>query len=280
MATQPDELMDDDFQEDDPNLNLDDEDDDTPANDDDGESEGVRDEEEDVVVYGGAEQRGEEESEGIRNLREELKRQKARIRELEGAPAEEDAGERPSLEAFDYDEDRHADALAEWLDKRRRIAERRTEAEVAARRQQERWESQSRAFEDSWSAFNNRTKDAARAKVEEAFDSTQQAMLVKASRGNGAGLFYLLGTNPEKLAEIKALTDDPAEFIAAAAVIAKEAQVTRRKPETQPETRHRGSAPTGNKDAVLERLEREAERSGDYTKLARYQRDMKEKKRG
>ena len=287
MATQ----LEDDFTEDAPDLDLDDEQDqhvDTNDNDqepddlDDDNTDEPGDAEEDVVTFGSDDVRGEDEPEGIRNLREELKRQKARVRELEGSgTAPVDIGARPKLEDFDYDEDAHGEAVEAWIDKKRSVDAQVTARDEAARQAQEKFNTQQRAFEDGWSALRVTGKDAARAKVEDTFDPTQQAMLIKAARGNGAGLMLYLGTSTASLEKLKGLVNDPAEFIAEAAVMAKEVKVERRKPATTPlEPVRGGTGGAAKGDARRARLERDADTSGDYSALIKYDRDQEMKRRG
>lgn len=287
MATQ----LEDDFTEDAPDLDLDDEQEaDAEANDndqepddlDDDSNDQVDDAEEDVVTFGADDVRGEDEPEGIRNLREELKRQKARVRELEGAGvAPIEVGARPKLEDFDYDEDAHGEAVEAWIDKKRNADAQVTARDESIRQQQEKFNTQQRAFEDGWTALRVTGKDAARAKVEDTFDPTQQAMLIKAARGNGAGLMLYLGTSATSLEKLKALVNDPAEFIAEAAVMAKEVKVERRKPATTPiEPVRGGTGGAAKGDARRARLERDADTSGDYSALIKYDRDLEMKRRG
>ncbi|WP_380784441.1 hypothetical protein [Sphingomonas sp. R86520] len=287
MATQ----LEDDFTEDAPDLDLDDEQEaDAEANDNDQEPDDLDDDsndqdddaEEDVVTFGADDVRGEDEPEGIRNLREELKRQKARVRELEGAGAAPvEVGARPKLEDFDYDEDAHGEAVEAWIDKKRNADAQVTARDESIRQAQEKFNTQQRAFEDGWSALRVTGKDAARAKVEDTFDPTQQAMLIKAARGNGAGLMLYLGTSAASLDKLKALVNDPAEFIAEAAVMAKEVKVERRKPATTPiEPVRGGTGGAAKGDARRARLERDADTSGDYSALIKYDRDLEMKRRG
>lgn len=286
MATQ----LEDDFTEDAPDLDLDDDqeaDADTSDNDqepddlDDDSTDEPDDAEEDVVTFGADDVRGEDEPEGIRNLREELKRQKARVRELEGngaGPVE--VGPRPKLEDFDYDEDAHEEAIVAWIDQKRSAEAQTTARDEAARQAQQKFDTQHRAFEDGWTALRVTGKDAARAKVEDTFDEMQCAMLIKAARGNGAGLMLYLGTSPASLEKLKGLASDPAEFIAEAAVMAKEVKV-RRKPTTTPiEPVRGGTGGAAKGDARRARMERDAETSGDYSAIVKYDRDLEMKRRG
>lgn len=261
-------------------------DDDATDDDDDEEGEGgedqdAGDDDEYQIVVGDIEARAEDEPEGVRNLREALKETKRRLKEAESrlAPATDDVGEKPNIDDYwdnpeQYDIDRDA-----WADRKRKADEARRQQEEAAERFQKRWQEQERQFEEGWGALPMKGKDTARAKVEDQFDTMQRAMLVKAARGNAAALFYVLGSDQARIDKLKALADDPAEFIAEAAVLAKETQVQKRKPTTAPETRHTGQSGGGGGrgDSKLERLEREAEKTGDRTELLAYRRKLRER---
>ena len=193
--------------------------------------------------------------------------------ELKGAPKDEPLPPEPDIDDFDYDPVAFKAALREWdaMKAARENAER--DRQEAARRQQERFERQQQALDAAWGDLKVTGKDTARAKVEEAFDEPRRALLVKAARGNAA-LYIALGANPEKLRALQDLKDDPAEFLIEAALLAKEVKVEKRKPTTQPEQVHRGTAGgAGRSDSKLERLQEEARRTGDRTKLNNYQRE-------
>lgn len=282
MATQIEDITDDDHLEDNPELDLD-ADDQDEGQDDDQSDEGEPDDQpagddEDVITFGDAGVSGEDEPEGMRNLRQRLREVERENRTLKGQPRQEEVGPRPSLEQFDYDEDAHAEAVVKWVQAKRDADDHAEQQEQIARKAQEKWERQSRDFEDRWSDLRIAGKDAARARVEEAFDATQQALLVKAARGNAAGLFAAIGFNADNLAKLKTLTDDPAEFIAEAAVMAKEVKVER-KPKTTPiEPVRGGTGGVAKGDARRAAMEAQADKSGDYSALIRYDFEQKRKK--
>jgi hypothetical protein len=280
MATQPDDLDDDaidqtadDSGEDDAAVN-------DNADAGDGDDEQQADDEEDVVSFAGTEATGEVEPEGLRNLRTRLRQVEQEKRELEQriAPKADDVGAKPNIDDYWEDPDKYDTDLLAWNERKRKADERVSQQDAANRAAQERWQAQEREFETSWGSLRNAAKDAARAKVEDAFDATQQAMLVKAARGNAAGLFFMLGSSDERRAELLKVAGDPVEFVATAAVMAKDIQVTKRTPSTQPETVHRGSGGSAGKvDAKLERLEREAAKTNDRTELIAYKRELRER---
>jgi len=238
-------------------------------------------EEVDVVGWGDAEIEAADEPEGVRNLRAALKREKERVKELEqrAAPKVDEVGPKPDYDDyFDKPEQFETDYAA-WLERKRAVTEREEVQKVAARRQAEKWQSQSQALDDGYTELRAPAKDAARAIVEEQFAGEPFAFLVKAAGKNAPAFIYALGNSEERRAELNALKEEGswAEFIAAAAVMAKEVNVQRRKPTTTPEKQHRGSTNGvgGKTDTVLARLEREADASGDRTALLEYRRKLR-----
>lgn len=275
MATQPEDLIDDheDEIEQPGNEAANDQDDAEQGDDQDQPDDQADDGDEDVIQFAGAETKGEVESEGMRSLRERLKVVEREKRDLErrNAPKADEVGAKPNIDDYWENPEQFETDLLAWNERKRSAdddAKRQREANETA---QKKWQDQERTFEDAWSGLRNEAKHAARAKVEDAFAPEQQAMLVKAARGNGAGLFFMLGSNPDSLAKLKDLASDPVEFIAEAATMAKDIQVTKRAPRTHPETVHRGSGGSaGGSDAKLARLEADARKTGNRTALNQY----------
>jgi len=279
MATQPD-FADDDLDEGGQNLDLHDDTEGSPENEqDDGDGDGDQsDEEVDEITFGGGAVAGEDEPEGMRNLRNRLREVEKENRTLKGQPKVDEVGDKPAYDDyFDRPEEYERD-LAAYLECKRVADDRVTQQEAAARKQQERWEAQARDLDSGFADLRAPGKDTARAAVEEAFPGEQFAYLVKAAGKNAPGFIFALGNNADRRTELKALADEGswAEFIAAAAVMAKEVNVNRRKPATQPEQVHTGQSGGGAKgDQKLARLEAEAGKTGDYSKVVAHRAALK-----
>lgn len=243
---------------------------------DDADGAGDGDDDEDVITFGGEASAPEQDTRTIRELREAVKTYKRRAHDAEAklAPVEDDLGAEPDPDDYWDNPEGLRDAIRDYDRKKARRDERIAAQTEQAQRMQARWDEQSSAFESNWAGLKVASKDEARARVEDQFDAAQQAMLIKASRGN-AGFLVFLGNSPDRLAKLKELAHDPADFLVEAAVMAKEVGVSKRKPDTQPETRHRGSSGGGGGgDQKLARLEAEARKTGDRTALNRYRRNM------
>lgn len=293
MATLAEDL--DDFEEDAPELDLDDAEDDSgdahePDDGDDDESEDEPAppaddaEEHDVIGWGEEEIDAEPEAEsvGMRNLREELKRQRQRVKELEqrDTPKVDEVGEKPNIDDYWDKPEQYDQDLEAWLERKREAKQREERQAEAAAKQQERWQRESAAVEAKFAEIRVPGKDEARSIVEEDFPGQLFAFLVKAAGDNAAALIVGLGKSPEKRAQLKQLADEGSlvEFIRDATLMGKEVRMGARKPATVPEKQHRGSTGgAARTDAKRARLEREAEETGDYSALVRY--DSRSEKR-
>lgn len=221
----------------------------------------------------------------VKEMRKQNRELKKRQRQLEQelatkAQAQQDPaielGEKPTLEKADYDTKKYEEDLAAWYKRKLAIDERAARAKAQAEEQQRKWTERLGSYERSKVVLGADDFDDAEAVVKEHLDVVQQGILVHGAK-DSALLVYALGKNPVRakaLGEIK----DPVEFAFAAARLEAQLKVSDKKPTTQPETRVVGSGrPTGSSDATLERLRAEAEKTGDFTKVAAYKRQLKEK---
>lgn len=216
------------------------------------------------------------------DLVKQLRRQLRDARKTPAAPATETEieipvlGPEPTLESCDYDEDRLREETRAWV---------RREAEIerlkAARVQKQ--ESAKAQWQATWDDFATK-RDALKARdfedAETAVITTltkEQQLIIVGGCENSAAMILALGRSPTKLNEI-ANVKDPLKFAVALGKLEKDLKVSRRKP-PQPDTPSRGSAPlSANSDKELERLEREADKTGDRTAIIEYKRKLREKR--
>jgi len=240
--------------------------------------------EDDLVVSIDGESPAPEEAapEWVRDLRKQHREQKRRNRELEqeleqmrnqGQRAQP-LGPKPTLEVFDYDTDKYEKALADWFDRKRRHD---AEQETAQRQQQ--------AIEEAWTAKQQeyfRRKEAMKAKdfddaedtVKDILNVTQQGIIVKGAE-NPEFVVYALGKNPKKAQEL-AQIDDPIDFAFAISKLESKLKIATKKSAPPPEKTVKGTGRvSGSVDSTLERLRAEAEKTGDYSKVMKYKRQLK-----
>jgi len=113
--------------------------------------------------------------------------------------------------------------------------------------------------------------------VQEVLSVTQQGILLQGS-DNSALLVYALGKNPKRAKELSEIKD-PVKFAFAVSKLESQLKVTKKTappPEKTPPSG--GARSTGGSDEVLENLRAKAERTGDYTQILAYKRQLQSKK--
>jgi hypothetical protein len=244
------------------------------------DSEAEGDEDEVLVTFGdeAAPASNEGQDSGlVRKLRAEIRDRDARLAELAkpSAPQVVEVGEKPTLESCDYDEDTFETALDAWKDRKRQAEEATTQAQRDAQANQAAWAEEMADFGRKKLALKVRDFEAAEEEVVAGLSQTQQAIVIKAS-SDAAKVIYALGKHPAKLATLAAI-QDPIKFAVAVSKLEGTLKVTTgNRTAPAPEGIVRGSAPISRQtDKHLQRLEAEAERTGDRTEVVRYKRQIK-----
>jgi len=236
------------------------------------------DEEESFVGFAEEPEGDEEETPLIKRLREQNREQARKLRQLSRSPspsANDDDPEptippRKRIEDFDYDgdafnayDDQRADAVDAHTAWKLREDQRKS-----ARSSQE--AEQARQLEQQVKALKvSDYKDRA-ALVRDRLTDQQMAILVSGA-DNPAQVIYALGRSETRL-DALASEDNLARFAVTLGKMEKEIKVTKRKAPA-PESRVRGAsaAPSASgSDKQLERLEAEAARTGNRSKLIAY----------
>jgi hypothetical protein len=223
--------------------------------------------------------------EWVRDLRKQHREQKRRNRELEqeleqmrsqGQRAQP-LGPKPTLEVYDYDTDKYEKALADWFDRKRRHD---AEQEAVQRQQQaitQQWEQKQQEYFRRKEALKARDFDDAEDVVKDILNVTQQGIIVKGAE-NPEIVVYALGKNPKKAQEL-AQIDDPIDFAFAISKLEAKLKVATKKSAPPPEKTVKGQGRvSGSVDSTLERLRAEAEKTGDYSKVIRYKKQLKANK--
>jgi hypothetical protein len=212
----------------------------------------------------------------VRELRKSHRELQRKNRELEqrlqGTPAATPAlGKKPSLDDFDYDAEKYESALESWYDTKRKHDATAAEADRAKERVAAEWQAKLDTYAQHKAALKVTNYGDAEARVEEALNGDQQAVLIKAL-DNPATVVYALGRDATRLKDLAAITD-PIMFAAAISKLEGKLKVTTRNAPPPPEKKVTGSAPiSGTVDSNLDRLRDEAAKTGDYTKVLAYKR--------
>ena len=255
------------------------------------EGSGAPESDEVTVLIGGEAPPHEEEDdlhgkpapEWVKELRKS-DREKARIiRELKSeiasrvqAPAETAAADdpMPTIQDCEYDTEKHAAKVAEWVgrtQKRRAEAETRAAAEKQA---QAAWNARLATYGEAKAKLKVPDYDAAEARALEGLSQVQQGVVLQGAKSPEL-IVYALGKNPKKLAELAAI-QDPVQFAFAVAELQMKLTVAPRRVAPPPEkVVSGGAAVTGSAVAQLEKLQAEAERTGDRSKVIAFNRQQR-----
>lgn len=243
------------------------------------------DEDEDSVVLAFADE--EEEAEGeeatplLKRMREELRSRTRENRELRrkveqnsaSRPEVIEVGEKPTLEGCDYDSERFEEEYDAWKARAAQAEKAEADQKVQVEQAQKEWTSKIADYERKKADLRVPGKAEAEAEALAHLSQHQQAVIVKYA-DNPAALMIALGKSPKKLETLSGM-QDLAQFTFTVARLEKDLKMAKRKA-PEPEGIVRGSAPhSAAVDKRLERLEREAEKTGDRTELVRYKRESK-----
>lgn len=216
----------------------------------------------------------------VRDVRKDNREKAKRIRELEAklaAPAQtqvQAVGAKPTLAACDYDEDRFDAELTQWHERKRNADAEEQKKRDEATNAQKAWQTKLDDYGKQKSSLKVRDFEDAEAQAQEVLSVTQQGIILSGADAP-AMLVYALGKNPKKAKELASISD-PVKFAVAIGKLETQLKATPRKAAPLPETAVRGSG-RGVSDQTLARLEAEAEKSGDRSKIAAYRAQLKKK---
>lgn len=250
--------------------------------------EAKEEEKEEFVVSIGEETPPQEEKEAapewVKDLRKSQRETSKENRELKSrleqyekkAPVE--LGQKPTLEGCEYDEDKLSVAMDSWYEKKAQIDKDKVEEGEIAISQEKAWQTTLGSYEEKKTALKTKVKDYddAEALVKDSLSTLYQGAILQGSK-DPALLIFALGKNPKKLKELSSISD-PAKFIWEVAIMESQLKTGSRRVATKPEKTVEGSGAGNAIDSTLAKLEADAEKSGDRTKVIKYKRDKKHKK--
>lgn len=240
--------------------------------------EAPEDEEEIVAIEGeDAPSSGEAETGLVKHLRDELRRvsrERDDLRKVAPQVKAIEVGEKPTLAGCDYDEERYEAELDQWKGRKAAAEQQAEEAQKAQKQIADAWAEELQGHHQKKAALKFKDVQEAEDVALAALNDVQQAVIVKAAE-NSAMVIYALGKHPAKLAELSKITD-PIKLAVAVSKLEGKMTVTKRGGPPEPERIARGGTPAaGGKDKELERLEKEADRTGDSSKLIAYRAKLK-----
>lgn len=213
-----------------------------------------------------------------RDTQKENRELKAEIETLNG-PEKKASSLRvkPKLEEHDYDSEKYENDLDNWYTEKRKYDDEQTTVANGKKQEAEAWQKQLDSYSEKKKALKVKDYEDAEHAVLGSLSVTQQGIALQGAQ-DPALLFYAI----YKANKLKALSEikDPVQFAFAVAKLETKLKVTNRKASTEPE--HSVSSKSGvnvSSDTQLEKLRKEAERTGNYTKISVYKRKLKDKRK-
>lgn len=204
-----------------------------------------------------------------RRLERELEELRAKLPKPEPT-----LGPKPTLDQFDYDEAKYEEAFAGWMAQKAAADDADRKKLDEQRREQEELENFKKTYQKRAESLGVSDFKEAESEVGEMLNATQKGLMMRGA-DDPAALVYALSKSPAKLIELSHITD-PVKFTVAVAKL--EMNLSARKtsrPAPEPRVSSERSA-TGHSASAsqLEKLRAEAERTGDYSKVVAYKKQM------
>lgn len=177
------------------------------------------------------------------------------------------AVKKPTLEECDYDSDLYDKKMEEYY-KAKRVEDEQVENATKA------WNNKLQSYEDKKKALKVRDFEDSESIVQDTLNETQQGIILQGA-DNPAIVVYALGKDEKRAKELAAISD-PIKFAFEVAKLETQMKVTRRRPSTEPEKIVTGTEKiVGGADKQLDKLRKEAQKTGDYSKVIAYKNKIK-----
>lgn len=200
----------------------------------------------------------------IRELSAQLQYANSQLQQRQQMPR----APKPTLESCNFNPNKYEQELANWVQyegqarAQEHAAQQYRNAEFAG------WMKKLEQYDEKKSALRVKDFPQTEELARQALSVVQQGIIVQGAE-NPAMLVYALGKNPHKMAEL-ARIQDPVSFAFAVAKMETKLKVNKRAGAPAPERKVSGTASVTGK--TLDRLRKEAERTGDYTKVLDFKR--------
>jgi hypothetical protein len=218
-----------------------------------------------------------------RELNKKLKQREKELDELREKqnPNAGKLRQKPTLEDHDFDGPAYEADLEKWIGEKSADSDKRKEEANAQKAIDDEVQSRIDLYKDRKASIGKRISDYDEhvAEAEEGLSELQRHSIAYYFKESAAEIMYVIGKQPDQLEKLSKITD-PTEMLLAVKDIQSKMKVSARKPKTKPETIVEGQSKTTNgNEAYLERLEKEAAKTGDRTKITAFKREQREKAR-
>lgn len=188
-------------------------------------------------------------------------------------------GVKPTLESCEYDSDKFESELVSWHSKKRDADKQAEEVKTAEQEKSNAWQVTLSEFAEKRTAVKAKMSNYEELEgvVDDSFSEIQKGAILQCAK-DPALLIAALGNNPAKLKELSSI-QDAAKFIWSASQMESQMKTGNRKVATKPEGKVVGSGGGNALDATLEKLEKEAAKTGDRSKVIRYKQNLLKRKK-
>ncbi len=215
----------------------------------------------------------------VKELRKQNKEQSKKLKEYEQMLAEKvqeksGLGEKPTLEAFEYDEEKYEKALGSYYEKKREFDLQAQERQAEEQKAVDAWNAKLQSYQDAKTELKVKDFEEVESEVMNALDDSKQGIIVEVAK-NPALVVYAIGKNPKRAAELSKISN-PLEFVREITLLERDLKVTKKVAKPAPEkTVQSTGGKSGTLDTQLEKLRAEAEKTGDVSKVMAYKRKIK-----
>lgn len=253
-----------------------------------GEPQSESEDDSEIVVTIGDEKPPEEEHEKapewVRELRKSHKELQRKVKEYEAekqratvAPQAPVVGKKPTLEDHDYDAEAFEVALENWHEQKRAALEFEQKQKAAQEQAQKEWNERLARYGQAKQTSKIANYDELESAVQEQLSPTQQGIIINLV-SDPVKMIAGLGGNKAQLDKFAKISD-PAVFIYELGKLETQLKAQPRKaPPPERTVTGSGGVSGGAIGDQLSRLQAEAEKTGDYTKVFEYKKQKRQAK--
>lgn len=212
-----------------------------------------------------------------RESKKEIRELKEKLKIVDQKKENETLGEKPTMDDFDHDEELFSTALLTWNDNKTKHDATKEEAKQKEQKQTDDWNTK---LEDHGAKKKKLAVDDMDEVEDDVFSvlsQTQKGLIIHTA-DDSALLTYGIGKNRKVLEKLAAISD-PTLFVKELTKIEMTMKTSKRKLPPPPERKITGTGSFSGQDKKLDKLEKQADKTGDRTRIIAYKKRLKEKRR-
>ena len=213
-------------------------------------------------------------------LRQENRKLKSEIKEFQersSAPQAQGLRQKPTLESHDYDNEKFERDLDQWYQEKATQDIRDRELKQQREKEEQAWQQRLDAFDEKKAKFSVHDFAEAEYVVDNTLSDIQRGMILEAA-DDPVLVTYALGKNPKRAKELAKISNHALFLKEIIKLEIKNLKVTNRKAAKPEKAISKGSGSTSSSNSTLEKLRKDAESTGDYSKVYAYKRTLRASK--